>query len=49
MKNDKRLFVVSYYDNKNIKHMTFVNKFNSFVRLKDQYGEKVSLKPLIIK
>lgn len=36
---DKKVFVVTYRDNKNVKHIAFVNGFNSITALKNQYGK----------
>lgn len=42
MKN-KNLFIVTYYDNNNKKHITFINKFSSFKTLENQYGKKITV------
>lgn len=38
-KQTKKVFVVTYRDNKNVKHIAFVNGFNSITALKNQYGK----------
>ena len=38
-KKNKKVFVVTYRDNKNVKHIAFVNGFNSITALKNQYGK----------
>ena len=44
MKKNNNLFVISYYDNKNMKHITFIPKFQSFKELKNQYGKKITIR-----
>lgn len=46
MNNNKNLFIVTYYDNKNVKHTTFIKQFKSVKNLENQYG-KITVEPVI--
>lgn len=45
MRENKKVFIVTYRDNKNVKHMTFVQSFNSVQNLENQYG-KITIQSL---
>ena len=47
MKNGKNLFVVTYEDKNNVRHMAFVNHFTSIKQLENQYGQRITINTYI--
>lgn len=46
MVKNKKLFLVTYRDNKNVTHFTFVKGFKSLNNLENQYGKHLTVQTL---